>query len=73
MTFLLIYVAPFSSLGLNVGCRKQIGKWSEISILNINVLKLVFTDEFVGMWSIKVGVFLVTLEGVFTIGRKLFW
>ena len=47
MTLLVIYVTSFSSLGLDVGCRKQIGKWSEMSILNINVLKLVFTNEFV--------------------------
>ena len=41
MTLLVIYVASFSSPDLDVGCRKQIGKWSEILILNINVLKLV--------------------------------
>ena len=47
MTLLVIYVALFPSLCLDDGCRKQIGKWSEKSILNINILKLVFTKEFV--------------------------
>ena len=47
MTLLVIYVAPFSSLSLDLDCRKQIGKWSEISNLKINVLKVVFTNEFV--------------------------
>ena len=73
MTLLVIYVTSFSSLGLDVGCRKQIGKWSEMSILNINVLKLVFTNKFVRIWSIIVDVFLVTLVGLFTVGIKLFW
>ena len=45
LTLLVIYVTSFSSLGL--GCRKQLGKWSEMSILNINVLKSVFTNKFV--------------------------
>ena len=34
------------SLRLDVGSRKQMGKWSEISVLNIVVLKLAFTNEF---------------------------
>ena len=59
-------------MGLDVGCRKQIQKWSEMSILNINVLKLVFTNKFVRIWSIIVDVFLVTLVGLFTVGIKLF-
>ena len=49
MTLLVIYVASFSFLGLDVVHRKQIRKWSEILILNINILKLVFTNEFVGI------------------------
>ena len=47
MTVLVLYVALFSSLGLDIGWRKKIGKWSEISILSINVLKLVFTNKFI--------------------------
>ena len=73
MTLLVIYKASFSSLGLDLRCRKKGGNWSEISTLNINVLKLVFTNEFVRIWSIIVDVFLVTLVGLFTVGIKLFW
>ena len=43
MTLLVIYVTSFTSLGLDVGCRKQIGKWFETSILN--VLKLGLTNK----------------------------
>ena len=72
MNLSVIYVALFSSLGLDVGCRKQTGKWSEISILNINVLKLLFTNKFVRIWFIIGDVFLVTLVGLFIAGIKLF-
>lgn len=44
MALLVIYAALFSSLGQDVGNRKQIGKWCEILVLNIIVLKLVFTN-----------------------------
>ena len=47
MILLVIYVTSFSSLGLDIGCRKQIEKWSQMSILNINVLELVFSNKFV--------------------------
>ena len=47
MTLLVICVALFSFLGLGVGWRKQMRKWSEILILNISVLKLVFANKFV--------------------------
>ena len=47
MTLLVICVALFSFLGLDVGWRKQMRKWSEILILNISVLKLVFANQFV--------------------------
>ena len=63
MTLLIMYLALFSSLGQDFGCRKQIGKWSEVSVLNIIVLKLVFAKDFVKTWSIAVDVFLVTLVG----------
>ena len=56
----------------NICNKKQIGKWSEMSILNINVLKLVFTNEFVRILSIITDVFLVTLGDVFNVGVKLF-
>ena len=72
MSLLVIYVTSFSSLGRDVSCRKQIGKWSEMSILNINVLKLGYTNKFVRIWSIIVNVFFVTLVGLFTVGIKLF-
>ena len=49
MTVLVIYVALFSSLEVDGGWRKQTGKWSEISVLNVIVLKLVFTTECVKM------------------------
>ena len=62
MTLLIMYVALFSSLGQDVGCQKQIGKWSEVSVLNIIVLKLVFAKDFVKT-SITVDVFLVTPVG----------
>ena len=68
MTRLVLCVALFSSLGLDVGCRKKIGKWSEISILSINVLKLVFTNKFVRIWFVIVDAFLVTLVGLLIIG-----
>ena len=71
MPLLVIYVTLFSSQDLDVGCRKQIGKWSEISVLN--VLKLIFTKKSVRIWSIVVGVFLVILVGLFTVWIKLFW
>ena len=73
MTLLGIYEASFSSLGLDVGCRKQIRKWLETTILDINVSKLVFTNDFVRIWSIIVDVFLVTLVSLFTVEIKLFW
>ena len=73
MTLLVVYEASCSSLGLDVGCRKQTRRWSEISILDINVLKLVFTNEFIRIWSIIVEVFLVTLVSFFTVGIRLFW
>ena len=63
MTLLIMYVALFSSLGQDVGCQKQIGKWSEVSVLYIIVLKLVFAKDFVKTWSITVDVFLVTPVG----------
>ena len=72
MTFLVIYVALFSTLSLDVGYRKQIGKWSEISILNVNVLKLVFINEFLRIWSIIFDAFFVTLVVSFIVGIKLF-
>ena len=71
MPLLVIYVTLFSSQDLDVGCRKQIGKWSEMSVLN--VLKLIFTKKSVRIWSIVVGVFLVILVGLFTVWIKLFW
>ena len=73
MALLVIYVVLFSFLGLDVGCRKQMGKWFEILILNINVSKLALTNEYVRIWSIIVGVFAVTLLGLFIVGIKLFW
>ena len=54
MTVLVIYIALFSSFGVDGGWRKQIGKWSEISVLNIIVLKLVFTNEFIKIWYVIV-------------------
>ena len=52
MTILVLYVGLFSSLCLDVGCRKQIGKWCEVSILDINILKLVYTNSrFVYYWN----------------------
>ena len=44
MALLVIYAALFSSLGLDVGSWKHIGKWCEILVLNIIVLKWVFTN-----------------------------
>lgn len=44
MALLVIYAALFSSLGLDVGRWKHIGKWCEILVLNIIVLKWVFTN-----------------------------
>ena len=63
----------FFSLSVDLGCRKQTGKWSETSVLNIIVLKLVFTNQFLKTWFIIVDVFLVTLVGFFIAGIKLFW
>ena len=62
----------FSFLRLDIDCRKQIGKWCEVSILNINVLKLVYTNKFVRIWSIIDDGFLVNLVGLFIIGIKCF-
>ena len=73
MTVLVIYVALFSYLSVDVSCRKKIGKWSEISFLNIIVSKLVFTNEFVKIWSVIGDVFLVTVVGLCIAGLKLFW
>ena len=73
MTVLVLYVVLFSYLGLDVGWRKKIGKLCEISILSINVLKLVFTNKFIRIWFIIVAGFLVTLVGLPIIGIKLFW
>ena len=47
MTLLVIYATLFFSLGLDVGNRKQLGKWFQISVLNEIVLELEFTNEFV--------------------------
>ena len=54
MTLLVIYATLFFSLGLDVGNRKQLGKWFQISVLNEIVLELEFTNEFVWILSIKV-------------------
>ena len=51
----------FSILGLVDGIIKQIGKWSETSLLKIAVLKFLSKKELVRILSIAVAVVLVTL------------
>ena len=66
-------MVSLSFLTLGDGRKRQIGKWSEISVLKIADLKLVSTKELVRMWSIAVAVFIVTLVGLIIVGIKLFW
>ena len=46
MIYLVIYLALFSSLAVDVGTSKQIEKWSEISILKMTVLKQYLQQNF---------------------------
>ena len=66
-------MVSLSDLTLGDARKRQIGKWSKISVLKIADLKLVSTKELVRIWSITVAVSIVTLVGLFIVGIKLFW
>ena len=54
------------------GSKRQTGKWSDISVLEIAYLKSVSAKELVKIWLITAAVFIVTLVGLFVVGIKLF-
>ena len=58
----------FSILGLVNGIIRQIGKWSEMSLLKNAVLKFLSIKELVQIWSIAVVLVLVTLVDLFMVG-----
>ena len=59
------------------GIMKQIGKWSDMSLLKMAVLKTVSVKEFVRITSIAVSVFGLTLVHLFIVGiihfYRLYW
>ena len=57
-------ISFFFFLCQDVGCRKWIGKWSEISVLNISFKISIY--KFIGIWSIIVEVLFIT-------GITMFW
>ena len=59
MTLSVIYVSLLFPLRLDVGNRKKVEKWSEISVLNIIVLTWAFPNKFGRMESIIVDVSLL--------------
>ena len=56
-----LYIKVFLAL-FSRGNERQIGKWSDMSVLRIAFLKTESMKEFVRIWSIDVAVFLETLD-----------
>ena len=47
---------------------RQIGKWSDMFLLKMAVLKTVSVKKFLKIWSIAVAVLSLTLVGLFIVG-----
>ena len=59
--YIKVFLALFSR-GKKSCDKRQIGKWSDMSVLRIAFLKTESLKQFVRIWSIDVAVFLETLD-----------